>query len=327
MKCFLDIISINFRNVSFNGKFNGGKGKILLANVTMNQHHTYFFKFRSGIQERIAGIYTLGWEKRNSHSYKWDGMERWEKGKIIFQYTLKGAGEIIIDEKVTRLKPGYAFFVNIPSHHRYYLPEDSERWEFVHITLFGSEATTIFEEITKEKGHIFNLERDAVPIQLIFNFYAKTVRGEINDEYKASSYAYTFLMELQRYLLNMSDFDQLKRPDPVVKSIHFIEHHYAQPMTLDDIVESAGISKYYFSRLFHKTMHISPLSYVTKIRLEKAIELFKDTQLTIEEISQMVGFSSGNYFNKVFRSVIGISPGRYRARKSFDPSVEIIHHN
>ncbi|MBP3039990.1 helix-turn-helix transcriptional regulator [Bacillaceae bacterium Marseille-Q3522] len=295
--------------------------------LSINSYGTYFFKFKSGIQEQIAGIHTLGWEKRESPSYYWDGLKRWEKGKIIFQYTLHGEGEIVLEEEVIRLKPGDAFFVNIPSNHRYYLPKDSERWEFVHFTLFGERALRIFEEITKYNGNIFRLDKNSAPIQLIFNLHSKTVLHEISDEYKASAAAYTFLMELYRYILNIRDNGQQKLPESITRAVHFIQHNYAKPIALEDIVEAAGISKYYFSRLFHKTMHVSPLSYVTKIRIEKAIELLNNSHLTIEEISQKVGYSNGNYFNKVFRSIIGISPGRYRNSKTFGPFDEIIHNS
>jgi AraC-like DNA-binding protein len=48
-----------------------------------------------------------------------------------------------------------------------------------------------------------------------------------------------------------------------------------RPLALDEIVEASGISKYHFSRLFNETMHITPLNYVVKIRMEKAKRLLK----------------------------------------------------
>lgn len=296
---------------------------MLRSNNQLTTYRTYFFRFPEKQQQRIAGIYTLGWEKRNSASYYYDGLKRSEKGKIIFQYTLKGEGEIIIDNQVIRLTPGHAFFVNIPSNHTYYLPSDSEEWEFIHITLYGEEVWRSYHEIVKEHGNILRLEDTAYPNQLIFKLFDKAVHEEIKDAFESSSFAYTFIMELKRYLLHSTKSSKTI-PESISDAIRYMQHHYSNPIILDDIVEASGLSKYHFSRLFQSIMQTSPMNFLTKIRLNKAIELMKDQNLTIEEIALRVGYSNGNYFTKVFKSIIGMSPGKYRNSENFVPFDEII---
>ncbi|MCF2650265.1 AraC family transcriptional regulator [Niallia circulans] len=293
------------------------------SNNQLTTYRTYFFRFPEKQQQRIAGIYTLGWEKRNSASYYYDGLKRSEKGKIIFQYTLKGEGEIVIDNQVIRLTPGHAFFVNIPSNHTYYLPSDSEEWEFIHITLYGEEVWRSYHEIVKEHGNILRLEDTAYPNQLIFKLFDKAVHEEIKDAFESSSFAYTFIMELKRYLLHTTQSSKTI-PESISDAIRYMQHHYSNPIILDDIVEASGLSKYHFSRLFQSIMQTSPMNFLTKIRLNKAIELMKDQNLTIEEIALRVGYSNGNYFTKVFKSIIGMSPGKYRNSENFVPFDEII---
>ncbi|WP_082169265.1 AraC family transcriptional regulator [Bacillus sp. 522_BSPC] len=296
---------------------------MLRSNNQLTTYRTYFFRFPEKQQQRIAGIYTLGWEKRNSASYYYDGLKRSEKGKIIFQYTLKGEGEIVIDNQVIRLTPGHAFFVNIPSNHTYYLPSDSEEWEFIHITLYGEEVWRSYHEIVKEHGNILRLEDTAYPNQLIFKLFDKAVHEEIKDAFESSSFAYTFIMELKRYLLHTTQSSKTI-PESISDAIRYMQHHYSNPIILDDIVEASGLSKYHFSRLFQSIMQTSPMNFLTKIRLNKAIELMKDQNLTIEEIALRVGYSNGNYFTKVFKSIIGMSPGKYRNSENFVPFDEII---
>jgi AraC-like DNA-binding protein len=285
--------------------------------MSNNGTFTYFFKFKDNIQDRISGIHTLGWEKRNSPSYFWDGLERSELGKIIFQYTLKGEGEITIDNQTTRLKTGEAFFVNVPSNHQYYFPEDSEEWEFIHITLYGQEALRSFEEIIRSNGYILKLDKESTPIQIIFNLYHEAVNNGISDAFQTTSIAHAFLMELKRTLQSNGKTGVSKKyPKPIEKAIEFIHDNYSRPLTLDEITEASGISKYHFSRLFNETMRVTPLNYVVKIRMEQAIRFLTNEGLTIEEISQRVGYANGNYFSKAFRSVIGVSPGKYRNDRS-----------
>lgn len=289
------------------------EGNILLSNFLSIKHGTYGFRFKGLHQQRIAGIHSLGWERRINTDYDWDGLARGEIEVIVFQYTLKGAGEIRVKDRIYQLGVGDAFFVKIPSDHRYRLPEDSDEWEFVHITLFGEEAIRFYQKITDDLGHVLKFDFYASPITHIFELLKKISNNQINDAYETSALAYSFLMKLERFLLNIEN--DKKVPEPITKALLFIDNQYANPISLDDIVDASGLSKYHFTRLFNQTVHSTPIQYLTKQRINKSIELLKDKKLTIEDIALQVGFANGNYFNKVFRSSMGLSPGKYRNNK------------
>lgn len=287
----------------------------MLLNSDSLKHKKYGFRFKGVHQHRVAGIYSLGWEKQTKTTYDWDGLTRSEKDLIVFQYTLKGLGKIRVKDQTFDLKTGEAFFVKIPSDHRYYLPPHSKEWEFIHITLFGTEAIRCYEEITNDNGHVLNLDRHSTPITQVFDMLKKVSTQKISDAYEASALAYAFLMELHRYRMNIETNNKI--PESIANAIHFIESNYANFINLTDIVDASGLSKYHFTRLFHKTIHSTPIQYLTKVRINKSIELLQSEDLTMEEIASQVGFSNGNYYGKVFRSSIGISPGEYRNNKSF----------
>ncbi|MEK5038082.1 AraC family transcriptional regulator [Sporosarcina sp. FSL K6-3457] len=290
----------------------------MLSNFRSITYGTYGFHFKeSSQQRRIAGIHSLGLEKQVSASYDWDGLVRSEKDVIVFQYTLKGAGEIVINGDTYRLGVGDAFFVKIPSNHRYYLPADSTEWEFVHLTLMGEEAIRCYESITDEVGHILKLDIYSTSITRIFELIHKVSTHQINDAYEASALSYSFLMELQRFLHTSKSDKEL--PESITKATLFIDNNYAEPITLDDIVQASGLSKYHFTRLFHEKIQLTPIQYLTNSRIKRSIELLKDNELTIEDIALRVGFSNGNYFTKVFRSYLGVPPGKYRNSKSVIP--------
>ncbi len=89
--------------------------------------------------------------------------------------------------------------------------------------------------------------------------------------------------------------------------------HYNQPrISLDEIAEQANLSKFYFIKKFNEYMNTSPIEYLTKLRIERAFILLRDTDITVKEIACQVGYSDPNYFNKVFRKIVGTSPGRFR---------------
>ncbi len=289
----------------------------MLPNFHYIKNKSYGFRFKGDHQQRIAGIYALGKQMQNNTSYNWDGLNRSEHDIIVFQYTLRGAGKIRIGQHTHDLHPGEAFFVQIPSDHTYYLPAESDRWEFIYITLFGNEAYRCYEAIIGEIGHVFRLDAYAPPIQSIIHTMEKVAHQQLDDAYNASTAAYEFLMKLSAAVFHRNKEATL--PAAINKAKIFMENHYNDPISLDDIVAASGISKYHFTRLFHKGMSATPIQYLTKLRINKAMELLKNEALTIESIAIMIGFSNGNYFTKVFRSYLGVSPSTYRNSKTFSP--------
>ncbi|MEH7493845.1 response regulator transcription factor [Neobacillus niacini] len=95
--------------------------------------------------------------------------------------------------------------------------------------------------------------------------------------------------------------------------IKFIKEHYTEQIRLEDVAKLANFNENYFSLLFRNEMGITFLEYVTRLRIEKAIKLMKETSLSTEEISFQVGYPNGNYFVKVFKKVTGITVSQYRS--------------
>lgn len=143
----------------------------------------------------------------------------------------------------------------------------------------------------------------------------------IKDEFELSAHAYSFLMHLNSYIQSS---DNHAWPASVLKAVLFVQQHYKEPLTLDDIMYHVQISKYHFTRLFQHYTHMTPMAFVTKTRMEHALELLKNDTLTIDDIAKQVGYANGNYFNKVFRSFVGVAPGKYRTGKYFLPFDSII---
>jgi|SRR5690625_504986 len=307
----------------FNGKIIDEEGKILLYKYkgvdreALNiKNKSFGFRFKGKHQNEVAGIYNLGYENRKDPAYYWNGMTRDETDKIIFQYTLNGRGCIEINGQKFPLEPEDAFFVYTPSNYKYYLPKESENWEFIFITFFGHEAKKIFEWITKQNKNVFKINRHSPAIEKLFSMLYMATNNELEDAFITSALVYTFLMKLSRHL-----FDKKHKtwPEPITQAVSYMKQNYHKQLTLNDIVKVTGITKYHFSRLFKKTMHTTPMKYLTKVRIKKSVQLLKDKTLTINEIADLVGYSNGNYFNKVFRSYLGVSPGKYRESKTVLP--------
>ncbi len=99
------------------------------------------------------------------------------------------------------------------------------------------------------------------------------------------------------------------------KAKQYIENNYHEKITLDSLSQICNLTKYYLSHKFTELYGISPMAYVTEVRIGVAKDLLKTTSYSIEEISEATGFSSGSYFSQVFQKVRGISPQQYRKEK------------
>jgi two-component system response regulator YesN len=86
----------------------------------------------------------------------------------------------------------------------------------------------------------------------------------------------------------------------------------AETITLTSISEEVGLSSYYLSRLFREETGESFNDYVTRLRMEKAMELLQTTQLKVYEVAERVGIPSYRYFSQLFRNWTGVAPIEYK---------------
>lgn len=106
----------------------------------------------------------------------------------------------------------------------------------------------------------------------------------------------------------------IKNADMIFSAIQYIEDHYAENFSLQDISDHVHFSAPYFSKVFKREMNVTFTRYLTAFRIEKSKELLKNSSYSLGEIPSLVGFEEQSYFTRVFRSATGESPGRYRNR-------------
>jgi AraC family transcriptional regulator len=95
----------------------------------------------------------------------------------------------------------------------------------------------------------------------------------------------------------------------VIKSMY---DNLGEQLTIDDMARTALFSKFHFSRIFRQATGVSPARFLSAIRLQAAKRLLISTQLTVADISNMVGYSSVGTFSSRFKSSVGVAPTLYR---------------
>ena len=92
----------------------------------------------------------------------------------------------------------------------------------------------------------------------------------------------------------------------------YLKEHYAEEANLEKIAEKIGLTSAYISTIFKKETGMTITNYLIQIRLEKAKEMIRDTNMTISEIAYAVGYVDTRYFSKLFIKNVGIKPVEYR---------------
>ena len=93
----------------------------------------------------------------------------------------------------------------------------------------------------------------------------------------------------------------------------YIDKHYNEEISLEDVSKAVNLSPQYFSRFFKQETGENFIDYLTQVRINKAIELLKDKNHSIKEVCFMIGYNDPNYFSRIFKKVTGYSPSEQRS--------------
>lgn len=95
-------------------------------------------------------------------------------------------------------------------------------------------------------------------------------------------------------------------------AVVFLDRNYMFPVQVKDVAAACHCSTSQISHLFKKNMNCSVSDYINRLRIRDSKNLLSNTQLSIQQISELVGYSSSNYLSEIFRSETGVSPRQYR---------------
>lgn len=92
----------------------------------------------------------------------------------------------------------------------------------------------------------------------------------------------------------------------------YMEAHFCEPLSAESLCTQFYLSKTKLYRLSERAVGMAPSAYIRKLRLDKAKQLLKNTDLPVHRIAAEVGFDDANYFVRLFTKYEGVTPGKYR---------------
>ncbi len=120
-------------------------------------------------------------------------------------------------------------------------------------------------------------------------------------------------LEAEEIDMSMADGPMYKRSSVIVKETkNYIDEHYKEDISLQDVAGVLGYSEVYFCKLFKEKFGKSFIVYLNELRIEKAKTFLANPDINIKDIGFISGYRDPNYFARVFKRVTGMTPSDYR---------------
>lgn len=122
---------------------------------------------------------------------------------------------------------------------------------------------------------------------------------------------------IECYTRAVANYSNKTYSRPVKDILHYIQSNYSKKITLNELSKAANLSTFYISRLIKKETGLSITDNINKIRIDESKFLLKNTNESILNISQVVGFSYQNHFANIFKKFVGVSPNEFRNNQPY----------
>ena len=196
------------------------------------------------------------------------------------------------------------YFLPMNSAHEYHAVTNN--WETLYITFNGGGVKNFFdfEPAVFKLADNFDFEKRHAYLALL-----KENPECVKD---ASVELYKLLLDLKESVVFTTEAARRKK-DMLTGALHTMTENSS--VNLSDIVSPLNISEEHFCRIFKDYTGFRPFEYINRLKIQKAKELLKNSDLSIKDISYQTGFESHSYFSKLFKRYTGCTPGEYRTNR------------
>jgi AraC-like DNA-binding protein len=229
-----------------------------------------------------------------------------EGNAFLFKFSLVGTG--FLEDHSTgethKLEPGFAFLVPFPSNTAYYC-SPGKTWTFMWLLLVGEPSLSLAKEIVSKYGFVYDFRGFPQVLETMGTLYQHRLEMENYDTYYLSGLVYRILMNIVQLKESLSE----QIPATIFQACQYMRAIMGESnVSIEDVAAKVGYSKFHFTRKFRQHMRIGPHQYLTKLRLEKAVDLITTTDLPIKIISERVGFNEITHFYRIFKKHMQVTP-------------------
>lgn len=249
------------------------------------------------------------------YSTEWNSMLHTHPCAEVF-FVTDGSGFLRTNDQTMPIGTNDVIIVNSNIEHTE-VSSDTSPLEYIVMGVDGLEAISSDVNSDEQLGGCSIIHFQSGSEQILF--YLRCLLAEIENRHPGYNTVCQDLLEVVLLLLmRHSQFTVTfvptahKSSKECAVARRYIENHFKENLTLDDLAAAAHVSKYYLVHSFTREYGTSPINYLLTCRIQESLYLLSRTRLSLSQISGMLGFSSPSYFSQSFRRIQGISPMEYR---------------
>lgn len=226
-------------------------------------------------------------------------------------YIIGGKGQFLIQDQLYPVSVNNLVIIN-PNVSHTEVSLNSQPLEYIVLGIEGVELTAI-----ENSNGQFNILDHFESVEIsgcIRNILREMEQKNTGYEDICQAYMEILLIRLMRNTdLAVPTEPRLMSGNRQCASVkRYIDLHFKEALTLEQLAENAHMNKYYLSHTFKREYGTSPINYMINKRIEESKYLLAETDLSMSQIAQLLGFSSLSYFSQVFRRTQAITPMEYR---------------
>lgn len=183
---------------------------------------------------------------------------------------------------------------------------------FLHLSSEQIDEPTLKKTLINFQYDLMKNNNALIPIIAECKLTDKDLAAQIKNQPQLSQLKEKFSEILSFYIEKLRSLQNKNNAFIVKKAVEFIEQHYMEPISLNDIAAQFHLHPNYFSNLFKSRMNTTIRDYLLNYRIQKAKELIADKNMKLYDIAFAVGYQDPAHFNRAFKNVCGISPSQYR---------------
>ena len=238
----------------------------------------------------------------------------------------EGAGDMVLDEEIHRYET--STITVIPENFPHITISDGDGtnfWEYVFIDLRGMIETMFPGNVAFQNEAMESLSKGAwITSEEETPFLARIIDAIIDETKAHRLYAQRSIsLMVQQMVIELlrNDSSISEGQDEAIKgtnmaqiasALDFINKNYQEPMKASQLAELCNMSETHFRRVFEEYINMPPMEYVNLIRVQKACELMKKSNISMEHIAIKCGFTTPSTFNRNFRKFVGTSPYQWK---------------
>lgn len=247
-----------------------------------------------------------GWEKcEKNHSFG-PGV----RDHFLIHFVVGGCGRYKNSSGEYHLSRGQGFLIT-PGETAAYTADGADPWEYYWVGFKGVEARHLLSLCGIGQQNPVISCGDTPRLEGLFASLFEAYRVPNAREYAMLAYLYLILSEL------MAGQNPKSRPTEPAgvyldRALAYINDNYSYEISIAGVASYIGIDRTYLYRIFTESLNLSPARYLQKVRMTRAADLLKTTDLSVVQIAVSTGFKDLSHFSGNFKRFFGVSPSVYR---------------